>query len=83
MKTYVGVEEWLHQSSPGRYMEVSGRLDVLLFILGKEAPVSSGSEAACAPRNTVWTPQRTKQTLWPLVHKRTIPTDRLPLVDEI
>jgi hypothetical protein len=25
----------------------------------------------------------TKQTPWPLVHKRTIPTERPPLVDEI
>jgi hypothetical protein len=27
--------------------------------------------------------QQTKQTLWPLVRERTIPTDRPPLVDEI
>jgi NAD-dependent dihydropyrimidine dehydrogenase PreA subunit len=26
---------------------------------------------------------KNKQTPWPLVHKRTIPTDRPPLVDEI
>jgi hypothetical protein len=26
---------------------------------------------------------KNKQTLWPLVRKRTIPTERLPLVDEI
>jgi hypothetical protein len=27
--------------------------------------------------------QKTKQTPWPLVRERTIPTDRPPLVDEI
>jgi hypothetical protein len=27
--------------------------------------------------------KKTKQTPWPLVHKRTIPTERPPLVDEI
>jgi hypothetical protein len=27
--------------------------------------------------------QKTKQTPWPLVHKPTIPTERLPLVGEI
>jgi hypothetical protein len=28
-------------------------------------------------------PQTNKQTPWPLVRERTIPTDRPPLVDEI
>jgi hypothetical protein len=32
----------------------------------------------------VWTPNKqTKQTPWPLVRERTIPTERQPLVDEI
>jgi hypothetical protein len=31
----------------------------------------------------IWTKNTTKQTPWPLVHERTIPTDRPPLVDEI
>jgi hypothetical protein len=36
-----------------------------------------------APRSLLFLPkQKTKQTPWPLVRERTIPTDRPPLVDE-
>jgi hypothetical protein len=33
--------------------------------------------------STSQTTNKTKQTPWPLVRERTIPTDRPPLVDEI
>jgi hypothetical protein len=40
-------------------------------------------EAAILPMITIQLVTQTKQTPWPLVRERTIPTDRPPLVDEI
>jgi hypothetical protein len=50
-----------------------------LLTPGDTCDISKGIKIVCIQKQK----QTNKQTPWPLVRERTIPTDRPPLVDEI
>jgi hypothetical protein len=51
--------------------------------VGQGVPVGSACSAATWRQQAAIPTKTNKQTHWPLVRERTIPTDRQPLVDEI